>query len=105
MIEFLLVLAPGILSMLVWRRRHKEQRFSALDYLEGVAAFDFAVLLINVFLIWSRGWEEFDLTDLGSLGLLKYVITSVIFSVGLPFLLEALIRSKSGDGTLADDSP
>lgn len=97
MIEVLLVLTPGVLSMLVWRRRHKEQRFSALDYLEGVAAFDFAVFLLNLFLVWSRGWEAFDLTDFGTLGLLKYVITSVILSVGLPFLLEALIRSKSGD--------
>lgn len=97
MVELLLVLTPGILSMLVWRRRHKEQRFSALDYLEGVTAFDFAVFLINVFLIWSRGWAAFDLAGFGSLGIIKYAISSVIFSVGLPLLLEGLICSKGGD--------
>jgi len=30
MVEFLLVLMPGILSMLVWKRLHKEQRFPRL---------------------------------------------------------------------------
>lgn len=94
MVEFLLVLMPGTLSMLVWRRLHKEQHFSAFDYLEGVAAFDFAVLLINVFLLWSRNWEAFDFAGFGSVGTMKYIITSVTFSVGLPFLLAALIRSK-----------
>lgn len=94
MIEFLLVLTPGILSMLVWRRLHKEQQFSVFDYLEGVAVFDFAVLLINVFLIWSRGWEEFNFSGFGSIGTLKYTITSIVFSVCLPFLLTRLIRSK-----------
>lgn len=96
MVEFLLVLTPGILSMLVWRRLHKEQRFSAFDYLEGVTAFDFAVLLINVFLIWSRGWEAFDFAGFGSIGTMKYIITTIVFSVGLPFLLARLIRSKKG---------
>ena len=94
MVEFLLVLAPGILSMLVWRRLHKEQSFSAFDYLEGVVTFDFAVLLINVFLIWSRGWEAFDFAGLGSIGTMKYTITSIVFAVGLPFLLSRLVRSK-----------
>lgn len=97
MVEFLLVLMPGILSMLVWRRLHREQHFSAFDYLEGVVAFDFVVLLLNVFLIWSRGWEEFDFVRFGSIGTMKYIITSITFSVGLPFLLEALIRSKNSD--------
>ena len=94
MVEVLLVLMPGVLSMLVWRRRHKEQQFSVLDYLEGVAAFDFAVFLLNVFLLWTRGWTAFDLASFGSLGILKYIITSIILSVGLPFLLEVLLRSK-----------
>lgn len=94
MVEFLLVLTPGILSMLVWRRLHKEQSFSAFDYLEGVTAFDFAVLLINVFLLWSRGWEAFDFAGFGSIGTMKYIMTSIAFSVGLPFLLSRLIRLK-----------
>ena len=97
MVEFLLVLTPGILSMLVWRRLHKEQSFSAFDYLEGVIAFDFAVLLINVFLIWSRGWEAFDFAGFGSIGTMKYIITSIVFSVGLPFLLARLIRLKKDE--------
>lgn len=97
MVEFLLVLMPGILAMLVWRRRHREQHFSGLDYLEGVIFFDFAVFLLNIFLIWTRGWERFDLPGFGSLGILKYTITSFIFSVGLPFLLEALIHLNNID--------
>jgi len=96
-VEFLLVLMPGILSMLVWRRLHKEQRFSAFDYLEGVATFDFAVLLINVFLIWSRGWEAFSFTGFGSIGTMKYTITSIVFSVGLPFLLTVVLHAKRSD--------
>lgn len=92
MVAFLLVLTPGILSMLVWRRLHKEQRFSAFDYLEGVIAFVFAVLLINVFIIWSKGWEIFDFASFGPFVLMKYIISSVILSVGLPFLLTELIR-------------
>ena len=97
MVELLLVLMPGVLSMLVWRKLHREQCFSVLDYLEGVAAFDFAVLLINVFLIWSRGGEAFDFAGFGSIGTMKYIIASGASSVGLPFLLEACIRSKNSD--------
>lgn len=97
MVEFLLVLMPGILSMLVWRRLHKEQHFSVLDYLEGVAVFDFAVFLINVFLIWSRGWEAFDFAGFGSIGTMKYTITSIVLSVGLPVLLTRLKRSAKGN--------
>ena len=100
MVEFLLVLTPGVLSMLVWRRLHKEQSFSAFDYLEGVAAFDFAVLLINVFLIWSRGWEAFDFAGFGSIGTMKYIITSTVSAVGLPILLTAVVRSKNSDKDL-----
>ena len=59
--EILLTLMPGIVSMLVWRRLHKEQVFSALDYLEGGTVFDLAVYLANVFLIWSRNWEYVDI--------------------------------------------
>ncbi len=101
MVEFLLVLMPGILSMLVWRRLHKEQRFSAFDYLEGVTAFDFAVLLINVFLIWSRGWEDFSFAGFGSIGTMKYTITSIVFSVGLPFLLTIVLRAKRTDSEVS----
>lgn len=97
MVEFVLVLMPGILSMLVWRKLHKEQQFSVFDYIEGVVVFDFAVLLLNVFLIWSRGWEAFQFSGFGTIGTMKYAITSIIFSVGLPFLLEACLRSRRDD--------
>lgn len=104
MVEFLLVLMPGVLSMLVWRRLHREESFSAFDYLEGVAAFDFAVLLLNVFLLWSRGWEKFSFSGFGTIGTMKYVMTSIVFSVGLPFLVELWLRSRKED-EIEDEEP
>lgn len=55
--EILLILMPGVVSMLVWRRIHQGIVFSSFDYLEGVAAFDLIIYLINVFLVWSRNWD------------------------------------------------
>lgn len=94
MVEFLLVMMPGVLSMIVWRKLHSEQHFSAFDYLECVIAFDFAVLLFNVSIIWSRGWEAFNFAGFGSIGTMKYTITSAVFAVGLPLLLCRLLRTK-----------
>ncbi|MCI8510928.1 MAG: hypothetical protein HFE83_02895 [Lachnospiraceae bacterium] len=105
--EILLTLMPGIVSMLVWRRLHKEQVFSALDYLEGGTVFDLAVYLANVFLIWSRNWEYVDIAAMGCSGTFKYIVSSLALAVCFPVLFAKLaaespdrIAVQSGDSSL-----
>lgn len=96
--EILLILMPGIVSMLVWRKTHPEIVFSGFDYLEGVAVFDIIIYLINIFLVWSRNWETLDVATLGLSGSFKYAASSLVFAVGIPViaakLLEALRPKK-----------
>lgn len=90
--EILLILMPGVVSMLVWRKMHRDIVFSGMDYLEGVAVFDFGIYMLNVFLVWSRNWETFDVAAFGCSGSFKYTVSSIAFSVGLPVLFDRLER-------------
>lgn len=90
--EFLLILMPGVVSMFVWRKMHRDVVFSGLDYLEGIVVFDFGIYLLNVFLVWSRNWETFDVAAFGCSGAFKYTVSSMVFSVGLPVLFDRLRR-------------
>lgn len=92
--EILLILMPGILSMFVWRKMHGNNVFSAMDYLEGIVVFDFCVYLLNVFLIWSRNWESFELAALGCSGTFKYTASSVVAAVGIPVLINKLDQMR-----------
>lgn len=95
--EFLLILMPGVLSMLVWRRMHRGVAVCAWDYLEGVAVFDFAVYGINVFLIWARNWETLDLAAFGCSGTFKYTLSTVLFAAALPYLFSKIEGQQAQD--------
>ncbi len=90
--EILLILMPGVVSMLVWRKMHPGTAFSGFDYLEGVALFDIVIYLFNVFLVWSRNWEAIDVAGFGCSGSFKYAASSLVFAVAVPVIAAKLLE-------------
>ena len=83
LIELLLLLIPGIISVIIYRLITKE-KLTTYSYIEYYAFFTFLIYFLATSYMYFRKWTDYSIGDIALKEQIKYGAVCLISSVMLP---------------------